>query len=186
MNKHRYKAISVQRVNWFGVSEATKNQRVVFAVDVAKEAFYGALLNMASEVLVTVKWTHPDDTPQLARYLQELAAENIDVVMEPSGTYGDSLRGLLRGLGLGIYQISPKRVHDAAELFDGVPSLHDAKAAYLIGRLHLEGASKVWREASEHRRDQQALITELDLYQSEHRRNLLILKDSVAGEFSRK
>jgi len=172
MNKHRYKATEVQRVNWSILADAIKDQRVVFGVDVAKEAFYGSLLSQESEVLATVKWTHPGDTPQLACCLQELAAENIAVVMEPSGTYGDSLRGVLKGLGFDIYQISPKRVHDAAEVFDGVPSLHDAKAAYIIGRLHLEGGSKVWREASEHRRDQQVLITELDLYQSEHRRNL--------------
>ena len=39
-------------------------------------------------------------------------------------------------------------------------------------RLHLEGASKPWREASDRRREQRALIAELDLYQGEHCRNL--------------
>ena len=172
MNRHRYKATAVQRVNWSALSDVIKDQRVVFSVDVAKEVFYASLLSMTTEVYATVKWTHPDDTQELVDGLKALAAEGIEVVMEPSGTYGDSLRGVLKGLGFDIYQISPKRVHDAAEVFDGVPSLHDAKAAYIIGRLHLEGASKVWCERSEHRRNQQALITELDLYQSEHRRNL--------------
>lgn len=54
----------------------------------------------------------------------------------------------------------------------GCPSLDDAKAAYLIGRLDAEGASKLWRETSPYRRAQQALVAELDLCQSEHRRNL--------------
>ncbi len=31
--------------------------------------------------------------------------------------------------GIALYRVSPKRVHDAAEVYDGVPSLHDAKAA---------------------------------------------------------
>ncbi len=89
--------------------------------------------------LVTIKWQHPGETPSPGGYLGALPATRIEVVLEPSGTYGDSLRGFLRGLGCEIYLVSPKRVHDAAEVYDGVPSLHDAKAAYLIGRLHLEG-----------------------------------------------
>jgi len=59
--------------------------------------------------------------------------------MEPSGTYGDALGWQLREAGIELYRVAPKRVHDAAEVYDGVPSLHDAKAAYLIGRLHLQG-----------------------------------------------
>jgi transposase len=123
-------------------------------------------------VLGIIKWRHPSETPALGKLLSELPAASIEVALEPSGTYGDSLREFLRGLGFDLYLVSPKRVHDAAEVYDGVPSLHDAKATYLIGRLHLEGASKPWREAPERRREQHALVAELDLYQSEHRRNL--------------
>ena len=105
MNKHRYKATAVQRVDWSTVSKAIKGQCVVFAVDVAKEAFYGSLLSTESEILATLKWPHPDDTQELACCLQALAAKGIDVVMEPSGTYGDSLRGVLNGLGFEVYEI---------------------------------------------------------------------------------
>jgi hypothetical protein len=104
--------------------------------------------------------------------LRALGPARIEVVMEPSGTYGDSLREVLPALGCGVYLISPKRVHDAAEIYDGVPSLHDAKAAYLIGRLHLEEASRRWREDSAERRERWALVGEIDLYHSEQRRNL--------------
>jgi len=172
MNKHRYQAKELQRVDWTRLAEDVIGQRLVFSVDVAKEDFYGAFMVSPSEALVTIKWQHPGETPSLGGYLGALPATRIEVVLEPSGTYGDSLRGFLRGLGCEIYLVSPKRVHDAAEVYDGVPSLHDAKAAYLIGRLHLEGASKPWREAPERRREQRALIAELDLYQGEHRRNL--------------
>jgi hypothetical protein len=44
-------------------------------------------------------------------------------------------------------------VHDAAEVYDGVPSLHDANAAELIGRLHLQGVSQMWEEPGEERRE---------------------------------
>jgi transposase len=39
-------------------------------------------------------------------------AHTLEVVMEPSGTYGDAVRGYLSGLGLAVYRVSPKRVHD--------------------------------------------------------------------------
>lgn len=48
--------------------------------------------------------------------------------MEPTGTYGDGLRALLVSRGVSVFMQSPKRVHDAREVFDGVPSLHDAKS----------------------------------------------------------
>ncbi|MGF1614803.1 MAG: hypothetical protein ACFCVA_13085 [Gammaproteobacteria bacterium] len=64
--------------------------------------------------------------------------------MEPSGTYGDALRWQWVSHGMAVFWINPKRVHDSAEVFDGVPSLHDAKAAYQIARLHLDGVSRPW------------------------------------------
>ncbi len=35
--------------------------------------------------------------------------------------------------------MNAKRVSDAHEIYDGVPSLHDAKSATIITRLHREG-----------------------------------------------
>jgi len=172
MNKHRYQANDLQRADWMKLGHAVAGQTATFGVDVAKECFFGAFLRSPQEVLATITWRHPQETPVLGECLRTLACERIEVVLEPSGTYGDSLREYLRGLGCSIHLVSPKRVHDVAEVYDGVPSLHDAKAAYLIGRLHLEGASKPWPEESEERRDLHALVAELDLYQSEHRRNL--------------
>lgn len=60
-----------------------------------------------------------------------------------------------------MYRVSPKRVHDAAEVLDGVPSLHDAKAAELIGRLHRQGVSQAWPPPSEERRTVTVLLTQL-------------------------
>lgn len=172
MNKHRYQAKGLQQVDWGQLAQAVEGRRVVLGVDVAKEDFYGAIMLSAHEVLATVMWRHPQQTRVLEASLRALGAAGIDVALEPSGTYGDSVREVLRALGCSIYLVSPKRVHDAAEVYDGVPSLHDAKAAYLIGRLHLEGASSAWRQDCAERRDRQALVAELDLYQSEQRRNL--------------
>ena len=62
--------------------------------------------------------------------------------MEPSGTYGDVLRHQLKSDDFPVFMVSGKRTHDAREMFDGVPSLHDAKAAAIIARLHADGLSK--------------------------------------------
>ena len=52
----------------------------------------------------------------------------IEALMEPTGNYGDPLRVLLLGHGVQAFMLSRKRVHDAAEVFDGVPSMHDGTA----------------------------------------------------------
>lgn len=173
MKKRRYTATSVKQVNWNKLSEHTAGQPIVCGVDVAKEEFYAVLMKPDLTVIETLKWVHPQQTRELAAHLlEDLQAQRLEVVMEPSGTYGDALRHYLNELGLGVYRVSPKRVHDAAEVYDGVPSLHDAKSAYLIGRLHLAGASTRWEELTVSRRDQHALITELDLYHSQYQANL--------------
>jgi transposase len=144
----------------------------VFGVDVAKDDFFGVLMKTDRSVIETIKWVHPEQTRELSAHLLALDAQDLEVVMEPSGTYGDALRGYLAGLGLAVYGVSPKRVHDAAELYDGVPSLHDAKSAYLVARVHLDGASARWEERSASRRDHHALSAELDVYHGQHQANL--------------
>ena len=91
--------------------------------------------------------------------------------MESSGTYGDSLRHLCRQAGFAVHQASAKRVHDAREIFDGVPSLHDAKAACLIAKLHRDGLTRPWPEPGDKERTLGALRRELELHQGQYERN---------------
>jgi transposase len=172
MKKRRYKATNVKQANWERIAELATGQRVVFGVDVAKDDFFGVLMTPDRHVIETIKWVHPQQTRVLGAHLLALQAQDLEVVMEPSGTYGDALRGYLTDVGLAVYRVSPKRVHDAAELYDGVPSLHDAKSAYLIARVHLDGASARWEALSASRRDQHALVAELDVYRAQHQANL--------------
>ena len=173
MKKRRYKATNVKQANWEKIASLGAEQRVVFGVDVAKDDFFGVLMKTDRSVLETIKWVHPQQSREVAEHLlHALDGQNLEVVMEPSGTYGDALRRYLSDVGLAVYRVSPKRVHDAAEVYDGVPSLHDAKSAYLIGRVHLDGASVPWEELSASRRDHHALTAELDLYQGQHQANL--------------
>jgi transposase len=162
MSKGRYKRIEFKRIDWQGLRERVAGGRVVCAVDVAKTDFVATLLAADETALLTFQWEHPSQTAAVVAQLQALAQGGVvEVVMEPSGTYGDALAWQLQRAGLALYRVSPKRVHDAAEVYDGVPSLHDAKAAYLIGRLHLQGLSQPWPEVAAERRELLAVVSQL-------------------------
>jgi transposase len=92
---------------------------------------------------------------QTARLLD---VQEVEALMEPTGTYGDPLRALLLAHGAQVFMLSPQRVHDAAEVFDGVPSMHDAKACVIIARLHHQGVSKPYIEPSPLRVRMRALM----------------------------
>jgi transposase len=162
MSKRRYKSEEFKNVDWDRVEGRIEGERVVLAVDVAKEDFVATLLDREQEALQTFHWCHPQETAEvLERMLRLGQGRRLEAVLEPSSTCGDALLWQLRQAGIAVYRVSPKRVHDAAEVYDGVPSLHDAKAAYLIGRLHLQGISQPWQEPSEERRELKALQTRL-------------------------
>jgi transposase len=168
MKKRSYRAQKVNEVRWEEVADRVKEQTVVWAVDVAKVEQFGVLMDSEREVVVTLRWAHPAETPGLLERLRGLACGSLTAVMESTGVYGDTLRRQLREAGIEVHQMSAKRVHDACEVYDGVPSMHDAKAAQVIGRLYFEGASRVWVEASEQQRSHDAIGRLYRLYQKQH------------------
>ncbi len=60
MTKCRYHTTKVNQVNWTQIAEQAGDQPVVFAVDVAKEKFVGALMKPDRTVLKTIQWLHPE------------------------------------------------------------------------------------------------------------------------------
>ena len=172
MEKHRYRTTDVKVADWAEIGKQTHDEHVVFSIDIAKEDMVGVLMKPDRTVITTLKWQHPQESMLLAKQLtSRLGCTSLDVVQEPSGTYGDALRLLFQKAGLPVFRVSPKRTNDAKEIYDGVPSLHDAKSAYIIGRLHLEGASELWEELSEQRRELSALLGVLDMHQKHFERN---------------
>ncbi len=162
MSKHRYRSENIKAIDWSLLSRQLADRRFVLAVDVAKEEFVAALYCEDHEQVKLLNWRHPVQTPALLSKLdQAFRTDQYCLVMESTGSYGDTLCWQLRQRGVAIYQVSPKRVHDAAEVYDGVPSLHDAKAAWLIGRLHWEGVSQPWEALSPQRRTLKALLAQL-------------------------
>jgi transposase len=153
MSKGRYRTVEVKRVDWEAWANQAAGGVVVFAVDVAKEDFVGRLDIRDGAHLGRVKWRHPEQSAELLAGIGRLAAlAQVEAVMEPSGTYGDALRWQLRELGATVYRASAKRVHDEAEVYDGVPSSHDAKATDIIAELHTEGHTQLWLESDAQRR----------------------------------
>lgn len=170
MKKRTYRARNVNKINWDKVTELLSGEAVVFSIDVAKEKQYALLTNMDNSVSELMWWNHPEQTHEVRTVLEGLSCP-LDVVMESTGTYGDALRYQFRRSGFGIYQMNAKRVSDAQEVYDGVPSMHDAKSATVIARLHAEGLSKPWVELTDEERSMNALRREYDMHQTQYQRN---------------
>ncbi len=152
MKKRIYRSVAIRKVDNEKLKEFTTDERIVFSIDAAKSEFYGAFINERKETGLTIKWNSPDDVGLLLDLLREQAPSRLEVALEPTGTYGDALIEQLEQRGIEVFLVSPKRCHDASEVYDGVPSSHDAKSAAIIGRLHLDGLSKPWPRKSEKQR----------------------------------
>jgi transposase len=158
VKKRSYRAVAVNNVRIEKLSEQVAGRRVVVGIDAAKTSFVATLMDDERQVLLTVKWEHPRETRDFVKLLGALGARTVEAAMEPTGSYGRPVLELLRGAGTGVFRVSPKRVHDAAEMFDGVPSQHDAKCAAIIARLHCDGFSSVWPQQSEEARNLSAAV----------------------------
>lgn len=164
MKKHAYRAKNINQVSVEHLKAKLPRGRRIVAIDVAKHVFVVGFAAADGQVVDHVKFTHPIQTRQFVQLLGELRDESLEVVMEPTGTYGDALRGQLFERGIQSFAVSPKRCHDAAEIFDGVPSLHDAKATAILARLHAQGLSKPWLQDDEARRRLRATIARREIY----------------------
>ena len=170
MKKRTYRAKNVNKINWATITERLSGDLSVFAIDVAKQKQYALLTNADHSVSELLWWNHPEQTSEVLSILEGLSC-SLEVVMESTGTYGDALRYQFRQSGFAIYQMNAKRVSDAQEVYDGVPSMHDAKSATVITRLHREGLSKLWIELTDEERSMNALRREYDMHQTQYQRN---------------
>jgi transposase len=179
MKKRTYRGVEVKKVNRARLGEAVAGKDLVVGVDVGKEVCFGSLVGVEG-VQVTVKWKGLWESRDFVELLCGLGCRSIEVAMEPSGTYGDPLRSLLWEAGVPVYRVSAKRSHDAAEVYDGVPSWHDAKSAAIIAKLHKDGASDLWPFRSEKERDLRAVVTTMDLLDQQFHENVNRLEGHMA------
>jgi transposase len=129
-------------------------------IDVAKQKFVAAFATKAGHVLKLVRFDHPRQTGLFLSKVEELREAKLEpkVVMEPTGTYGDAVRYQLHKMGVPVLMMPPKYTHDFAEVADGVPSMHDAKAAVVLAQLAAIKELKPWQPVSDDRRDTRALL----------------------------
>jgi transposase len=173
MAKRKYRSVPVNSVDRERLLERLDGLPVVVGVDVAKVKQFGALMLPDRSVVQTVRWEQPHEQDDFVRFVMWLmkVSPSVTVGMEPSGVYGDTMRNALLEQGVDVVRVSPKRTHDAAEVYDGVPSRHDAKAAAIVAKLHLDGASEAWPQRSDHERRLHAKLRTLAVYTKEYKRN---------------
>src|SRR3954466_3494254 len=140
-----YAAVPVNRVALEPLTRGRAGCEVVVGFDVGK-----------FEVLAVPRWGDQDfgrpwriHNPEQIRDLVPLLVQlgqgrALRLALEPSGTYGDPLRQALHDAGLPVLRVSPKRAHDYAEVFDGVPSQHDGKDAAVVAELAALGKARPW------------------------------------------
>ena len=170
MKKRTYRSKEVNKINWDRLKESLSGEKIAVAIDVAKQKQYAALTNMDASVSELFRWQHPEETLTMLEAVKSLNCP-VTAIVESTSTYGDALRYQFRAYGFDVHQASAKRVHDAKEVYDGVPSLHDAKAASIIARFYRDELTAPWRELTESERQLNALRREYELHQSQYQRN---------------
>lgn len=180
MSKRRYRAVDVKSANFEAIAERVSGEGLVVGVDAGKEEFRAALMLASREVVTTVKWRHPGGSLEAVEWLLELPVARLEVAMEPTGRYGDAVRGLLLERGVSVYRVSPKRVHDLREAYDGTPSSHDSKSAALVAKLHWDGASEPWPLRSERERELVSAVRLMGIYEQQKQSNLNRLEAHLA------
>lgn len=156
MSKGKYSAVDFQ--GWFFDEryERFEGDELVVGIDTAKVAFYASVMASGWEDFDVIYFER-DDIPEFISQLSELPFDKVTVVVEPTGTYADGLIDQARQAEVDVVRINGSRVSKSDEVFDGVPSLHDGKSAYLLGRLYLCGVGTSWKESPEEDRELRAL-----------------------------
>lgn len=157
--KRTYATVDVENFDVALVMPLLTMSRII-AIDVAKTKFVAAVATAAGEVLKLIRFEHPRQTAVFLRILSSLseAQRKPQVVMEPTGTYGDALRHQVHRLGVPVHMMPPKHTHDFAEVMDGVPSMHDGKAAVVLATLQAIKPAGVWVPESDARRNLRAWV----------------------------
>lgn len=190
MRKRIYRAVSVNKLDLGKLLERVRGVPVVLGIDVAKRDFKAVVmrrdkaLGRDEPVVETLSWRAPTETRRFLEVVLAIAeVAPVEAAMEPTGTYGDPLRGLLTGAGVAVYKVSTKHTHDAAEVYDGVPSQHDAKCAAIVGWLHASGRSSRWVARTDAQRDLEAAVDMMVLHDKQELACVSRLEAKLARHF---
>lgn len=186
MAKRPYRAVPIQRISHERVLEAVGDGKAIVGVDLAKKKIVASFADERGHVGLTVRFDHPKQTMDFVRHVEAIAkTRQVDAVLEATGTYGDAIRYQLAEHGAHVFSISAKKVHDAAEVFDGVPSLHDAKACAVMTHLHVHRAARPFEPPPAAQRDMRALIKRREIYAGPHKELLGRIEAELARHWPR-
>lgn len=186
VKKRTYRAVEVEGFDVASLgSSFSPGSEVVVGLDVAKHKFLAALATAEGEPVEIVRFEHPVATRRFLDVLTGIRAMGFRpvVVLEPTGTYGDAVRHQLSLLSIPVHRVSTKHVSDCAELYDRVPSKHDAKDACVIAWLHATKRSTAWPQVEPLQRNLRALVNQRDLYDAPLRRLRAQLEPLIARHF---
>ena len=172
MKKRAYKATNVNKVNIESLKKKIQGKEIVIGIDIAKKDNYATIMTKEKESVITIKYEQPAETMRFIEFIQNLPSSRCEVAMESTGSYGDPLREQLLNAGIPVFRVSAKRSHDMAEVYDGVPSFHDAKCAAIIAHLHTEGISQPWPLKPNDLRNVKAAINEMSIYHAQYYENI--------------
>jgi transposase len=170
--KRTYSSVDVERFD-IGTMLPRLGADCIVSVDVAKTDFYAGIATQSGDVLKIVRFKHPTQTRAFLSVIEALRDKGTlpQIVMEPTGTYGDAFRHQCHVRALPVFMSSPKHTHDMAEVLDGVPSMHDAKAVVVLAKLHAIRAGKRWEPESEARRTVRTTFDRREVYADALERN---------------
>jgi transposase len=175
MGKRKYRTVDVKDASTEGLLSRLASDRVVIGIDVAKHKMFACVMDEAQHVHTTIRWQHPEETRLFVAHLEAVRmmgpGVQVEVAMEPSGVYGDALRFEIERHGFEVYRVNPKRSHDAAEVYDGVPSLHDAKSSAIVAKLHLDSASHRWAIRTDQERELAAAVRVAEVFTKQCQQN---------------
>lgn len=163
--KRTYFSVDVEAFDVGSVMDRVRGGCIV-AIDVAKTGFYAGIADQGGNVAMIIRFQHPVQTRAFLSVIESIRDRGIplQVAMEPTGSYGDAVRHQIHVRGVAVYMTSPKHTHDMAEVIDGVPSMHDAKAVVVLSKLHAIKPGKLWQPEAESRRNTRTTFDRREIY----------------------
>lgn len=180
MSYRSYNAVDFNDLDCSRLANDVEGEWTVVAQDAAKQWQYAIVYTVDREATdpeqlldkqTLFRWRHPTETSQVFEMLTSWATETLEVVVEPSGSYPAGWIEMLQAAEeVELAKMKGKKTRDSKENYDNVPSLHDAKAADVIARLHLSGASTEWWKRNRRQRQLKATAKHLDRLKGERNR----------------
>ena len=160
-----YSAIRVKDVQLAPILTEHAGRDLWVGIDVGKEFLLVVLFWGEGRFGRPWRVSNPGELRLLVEMLKKLSCgRRLVVALEPTGTYGDPLRWALQQAQLQVHRVECKASHDYAEIFDHVPSQHDAKDAMIVAELASLGKGRPWsmREGNERQSSMAVWVDQAD------------------------